>query len=57
VLAVGASGEQIAQAWIAVQDLRLLYRCATRVQAPKRLYRWCCHYAATHPELHRLPLT
>jgi len=57
VLAVGASGEQIAQAWIAVQELRLLYRCATRVQAPKRLYRWCCHYAATDPELDRLPLT
>jgi transposase len=57
-LAAGDVDQQIAHAWIAAQDLRLIYRCTTRAQAEEKLYRWFCHCADTDiPELHRLART
>jgi transposase len=41
-LAAGDVNEQIGLTWIAAQDLRLLYRSASRVEAEARLYRWSC---------------
>jgi transposase len=49
---------QIAAAWIAAQDLRLLFRARDRAQADQRLFRWLCHCADSDvPELHRLART
>jgi transposase len=49
---------QISAAWIAAQDLRLLYRCRTRDQAEQALHRWLVHCADSEvPELHRLART
>jgi transposase len=57
-LAAGDVDQQIAQTWIAAQDLRLIYRSTDRAQAQERLYRWFCHCADTDiPELHRLART
>jgi Transposase len=57
-LAAGDVDQQIAQAWIAAQDLRLIYRSTDRAQAQERLYRWFCCCADTDiPELHRLART
>src|SRR4051812_7483671 len=57
-LDVGDVDGQVAAAWIAAQDLRLLYRAKTRVGAERRLYRWLIHCADSNvPELHRLART
>ena len=54
-LDVGDVDGQVAAAWIAAQDLRLLYRAKTRDQAQRRLHRWLEHCADSNvPELHRL---
>jgi len=57
-LDVGDVNGQVAAAWIAAQDLRLLYRGKTRDDAERRLYRWLEHCADSNvPELHRLART
>jgi len=57
-LDVGDVNGQVAAAWIAAQDLRLLYRAKTRDDAERRLYRWLEHCADSNvPELHRLART
>ena len=57
-LDVGDVDGQVAAAWIAAQDLRLIYRATTRDQAQRRLYRWLVHCADSDvPELHRLART
>jgi len=57
-LDVGDVDGQVAAAWIAAQDLRLLYRAKTRDQAQRRLHRWLEHCADSDlPELHRLAST
>jgi transposase len=57
-LDVGDVDGQVAAAWIAAQDLRLLYRAKTRDQAQRRLHRWLEHCADSGlPELHRLGRT
>ncbi len=57
-LDVGDIDGQVAAAWIAAQDLRLLYRAKTRNDAERRLYRWLVHCADSDvPELHRLART
>lgn len=49
---------QIGAAWIAAQDLRLIYRAKTANQAAGRLHRWLVHCADSEvPELHRLART
>ena len=49
---------QIGAAWIAAQDLRLIFRCPTRDQAEQALFRWLVHCAdAGVPELVRLART
>ncbi|MEO6712183.1 MAG: ISL3 family transposase [Mycobacteriales bacterium] len=49
---------QIGAAWIAAQDLRLLYRCPTRDQAEEALFQWMVHCADSGvPELVRLART
>jgi transposase len=49
---------QVAAAWIAAQDLRLIYRAHTRENAERRLHRWLVHCADSEvPELHRLART
>ena len=50
---------QIGAAWIAAQDLRLIYkRSRDRAEAEDRLYRWFVHCADSEvPELHRLART
>ncbi len=50
--------EQLAKAWIAAQELRLLYRCPDRARAQADLYAWLVHCAdAGVPELQRLART
>jgi transposase len=50
--------EQLAKAWIAAQELRLLYRCPDRARAEAHLYAWLIHCAdAGVPELERLART
>ena len=45
-------------AWIATQDLRLLYRAKNREHAERRLHQWLVHCADSNvPELHRLART
>ena len=57
-LDVGDVDGQVAAAWIAAQDLRLIYRAKTRDEAERRLYRWLVHCANSNiPELHRLAST
>jgi transposase len=57
-LDVGDVDGQVAAAWIAAQDLRLIYRAKAREAAERRLYRWLVHCADSHlPELHRLAST
>jgi transposase len=57
-LDVGDVDGQVAAAWIAAQDLRLLYHAKTREAAEHRLYRWLVHCADSDlPELHRLAAT
>jgi transposase len=57
-LDVGDVDGQVAAAWIAAQDLRLIYRAKTRDDAERRLYRWLVHCADSKvPELHRLAST
>ncbi len=57
-LDAGDVDNQIGAAWIAAQDLRLVYRAADRAQAEQRLYRWLVHCADSDvPELHRLART
>lgn len=49
---------QVSAAWIAAQDLRLIYRAPNREQAQQRLYRWLVQCADSQvPELHRLART
>jgi transposase len=57
-LEAGDVDAQIGKAWIAAQDLRLIYRAKTREQAARRLHRWLVHCADSDvPELHRLART
>ena len=57
-LDVGDVDGQVAAAWIAAQDLRLIYRAKTRDDAERRLHRWLVHCADSDvPELHRLAST
>jgi transposase len=57
-LDVGDVDGQVAAAWIAAQDLRLIYRSRDRASAEKKLHRWLEHCAdAGVPELHRLAST
>jgi transposase len=57
-LDVGDVDGQVAAAWIAAQDLRLLYRATNRDDAERRLHRWLVHCADSNiPELHRLAST
>jgi transposase len=57
-LDVGDVDGQVAAAWIAAQDLRLIYRARSRETAERRLYRWLVHCADSDvPELHRLAST
>jgi transposase len=57
-LDVGDVDGQVAAAWIAAQDLRLIYRAKTRDEAERRLYRWLVHCADSElAELHRLART
>jgi transposase len=57
-LDVGDVDGQVAAAWIAAQDLRLLYRAKNREHADRRLHRWLVHCADSNiPELHRLAST
>ena len=57
-LDVGDVDGQVAAAWIAAQDLRLIYRAKTRNDAERRLHRWLVHCADSNvPELHRLAST
>ncbi|MFL6139861.1 MAG: transposase [Frankiaceae bacterium] len=49
---------EISAAWIAAQDLRLLFRARDRADAEQRLFRWLTYCAdAEVPELRRLART
>jgi transposase len=57
-LEVGDVDGRVAAAWIAAQDLRLIYRAKIRDDAERRLYRCLVHCADSDvPELHRLAST
>jgi transposase len=57
-LAVGDDGQQVGRAWIAAQELRLLYRELSRDRAERRLLRWFTAVAEYGiPELVRLART
>jgi transposase len=57
-LAAGDDGEQVGRAWIAAQELRLLYREPDRDRAERRLLRWFTAVAEHEiPELVRLART
>ena len=57
-LAAGDADEQVGQAWIAAQELRLLYRERSRDRAERRLLRWFTTIADHQiPELVRLART
>jgi transposase len=57
-LAAGDDGEQVGHAWIAAQELRLLYRERSRDRAERRLLRWLSDVAEHEiPELVRLART
>jgi transposase len=50
--------EQLARAWIAAQELRLIFSCPDRARAEQHLYRWLAYCAdANIPELVRLART
>jgi transposase len=50
--------EQLARAWIAAQELRLIFSCPDRARAEPHLYRWLVYRAdAEIPELARLART
>jgi hypothetical protein len=38
--------EELAETWIAAQELRLLYRCPDRARAEQRLYGCSSHWPA-----------
>ena len=57
-LAAGDRHEQVGRAWIAAQELRLLYRESSRDRAERRLLRWFTDIAEHEiPELVRLART
>jgi transposase len=57
-LAAGDDGQQVGRAWIAAQELRLLYREPSRDRAERRLLRWLGDVADHEiPELVRLART
>jgi transposase len=57
-LDAGDDGQQVGRAWIAAQELRLLYREPTRDRAERRLLRWFTDVAEYEiPELLRLART
>jgi transposase len=57
-LDAGDRDAQISRAWIAAQDLRLIYPARDRAQAEQRLHRWLTFCANTDiGELHRLART
>jgi transposase len=57
-LELGDRDAQIGRAWIAAQDLRLIYAAGDRARAEQRLHRWLTFCADTDiPELHRLART
>jgi transposase len=57
-LAAGDRNEQVGRAWIAAQELRLLYRCPDRDRAERHLLRWFVDVAEHEiPELVRLART
>jgi transposase len=57
-LAAGDDGEQVGRAWIAAQELPLLYREPSRDRAERRLLRWFSDVAEHEiPELLRLART
>jgi transposase len=57
-LAAGDHGEQVGRAWIAAQELRLLYRSPDRNRAEQHLLRWFTAIAEHEiPELVRLART
>jgi len=57
-LAAGDANEQVGHAWIAAQELRLLYRCPDRGRAERHLLRWFTDVAEHEiPELVRLART
>ena len=57
-LDVGDVDGQVAAAWIAAQDLRLIYRAKDPAAAEKKLHRWLEHCADSNlPELRRLATT
>ena len=57
-LAVGDDDQQVGRAWIAAQELRLLYREPDRARAERRLLRWFTDVAEHEiPELVRLART
>jgi transposase len=57
-LAAGDADEQVGRAWIAAQELRLLYRCPDRGRAERHLLRWFTDVAEHEiPELVRLART
>jgi hypothetical protein len=57
-LDVGDADGQVAAAWIAAQDLRLIYRAKTRENAERRLHRRLVHCADLNvPELQRFAST
>ena len=57
-LDLGDPDGEVAAAWIAAQELRLLYRCATRSRPRPRSTGWLAFCADSEvPELHRLART
>jgi len=57
-LDLGDPDGEVAAAWIAAQDLRLLYRHRDPARAAEAFYRWLAFCAdSTVPELHRLART
>ena len=57
-LDAGDADQQVAKAWIAAQELRLLYREPTRARAEQRLLAWFTKVADEEvPELLRLART
>jgi transposase len=57
-LEAGDVGERIGLAWIAAQELCLLFQSRSRYQAEQQLHRWFVHCAdAEVPELRRLATT
>jgi Transposase len=57
-LEAGDDDQQIGRAWIAAQELRLLYREPDRAHAERRLLRWFTEIAEHEiPELLRLART